>query len=120
MLLLSSLGLHLCFRMGEVPVGLAACAVFTAAAVLTRLVTLVPGALGLREFLIGGLALLTGFDLRDAVVAATLARAAEIAVVFLLGGVFTWFLSSDLSSNLGPPSKGVRSGTGDPPRTRGS
>jgi uncharacterized membrane protein YbhN (UPF0104 family) len=116
MLLLSSLGLHLCFRMGEAPVGLAACAVFTAAAVLTRLVTLVPGALGLREFLIGGLALLTGFDLRDAVVAATLARAAEIAVVFLLGGVFTWSLSSDL----GPPSKGVRSGTGDPPRTRGS
>ena len=57
------------------------------------------GALGVREFLIGGLAVLTGFDLRDAVIAATLARAAEILVVFVLGGVFTWRLSHDLSAS---------------------
>jgi hypothetical protein len=101
MLLLASVGLQLCFDMGESRVGLAACVVFNAAAVLTRFVTIVPGALGVREFLIGGLALLTGFDLRDAVVASTLARAAEIVVVFALGGIFTFTLSGDLAERIG-------------------
>ena len=38
-------------------------------------------------------------DLRDAVIASTLARAAEILVVFVLGGVFTWRLSGDLAAS---------------------
>lgn len=92
-----AVALQLCFEMGEAPVGFAACVLFNAAAVLTRFVTVVPGALGVREFLIGGLAVLTGFDLRDAVVASTLARAAEILVVFVLGGIFTWWLSRGLA-----------------------
>lgn len=99
MLLAAALALELCFAMGESSVGLEACVIFTAAAVLARFVTIVPGALGVREFLIGGLAVLTGFDLRDAVVASTLARAAEILVVFMLGGVFTFSLSSDLAAS---------------------
>lgn len=99
MLAAAALGLKLCFAMGESRVDLAACFLFTAAAVLTRFVTIVPGALGVREFLIGGLAVLTGFDLRDAVVASTLARAAEMLVVFVLGGVFTWRLSGDLAGS---------------------
>jgi uncharacterized membrane protein YbhN (UPF0104 family) len=92
----SSLSLLLCFGMGDGDVGLMACVLFNAAAVITRLITIVPGALGIREFLIGGLAALVGFDLRDAVVAATLARAAEIVVVFALGGAFTWSFSREL------------------------
>jgi uncharacterized membrane protein YbhN (UPF0104 family) len=99
MLLTAALALALCFAMGDSPVGLAASVIFTAAAVLARFVTIVPGALGVREFLIGGLAVLTGFDLRDAVVASTLARAAEILVVFALGGVFTFSLSRDLAAS---------------------
>lgn len=106
MLLLASWALQLCFEMGESSVGLGACVIFTAAAVLTRFVTVVPGALGVREFLIGGLAVLTGFDLRDAVVASTLARAAEIVVVFGLGGVLTFSLSSDLLAGRPPPAVG--------------
>jgi hypothetical protein len=101
----TALGLQLCFAMGDHEVGFGACVLFMSAAVLTRFVTIVPGALGLREFLIGGLALLTGFELRDAVIASTLARAAEIVVVFGLGGVFTWSLSRDLA---------VRGGEGGP------
>ena len=89
--------LRLCFQMGDAPVGFAACVLFNAAAVLTRFVTVVPGALGVREFLIGGLAVLTGFDLRDAVVASTLVRAAEILVIFVLGGIFTWSFSRDVA-----------------------
>ncbi len=100
MLVAAALALKLCFAMGESEVGLLACMVFCAAAVLTRLVTVVPGALGLREFLIGGLAVLTGFDLRDAVVASTLSRAAEIVVVFTLGGVFSFTLSGSLADSM--------------------
>jgi uncharacterized membrane protein YbhN (UPF0104 family) len=102
LLLLASVGLQLCFSMGGAQVGLLACLLFTAAAVLSRLVTIVPGALGVREFLVGGLALLTGFDLRDAVVASTIARAAEIAVVFSLGGAFSGSLSRQLAVNRPP------------------
>lgn len=106
MLLLASWALQLCFEMGESSVGLGACVIFTSAAVLTRFVTVVPGALGVREFLIGGLAVLTGFDLRDAVVASTLARAAEIVVVFGLGGVLTFSLSSEMVAGRPPPPVG--------------
>jgi uncharacterized membrane protein YbhN (UPF0104 family) len=102
LLLLASVGLQLCFSMGGSQVGLAACLLFTAAAVLSRLVTFVPGALGVREFLIGGLALATGFDLRDAVVASTLARSAELAVVLTLGGAFSWSLSGRLAASAPP------------------
>ena len=97
MLCAAAASLMLCFAMGESSVGFAPCLLFTAAAVLTRFVTVVPGALGVREFLIGGLAVLTGFDLRDAVVASTLARVAEIVVVFALGGFFTFGLSRELA-----------------------
>lgn len=91
--------LMLCFAMGGSSMEFAPCLLFTAAAILTRFVTIVPGALGVREFLIGGLALLIGFDLRDAVVASTLMRAAEIVVVFALGGFFTFGLSGELADS---------------------
>jgi uncharacterized membrane protein YbhN (UPF0104 family) len=71
MLLVSGFSLSLCFGMGQGDAGLVACVLFTAAAVITRAVSIVPGALGVREFLIGGLAALVGFELRDAVVAET-------------------------------------------------
>lgn len=100
MLLVSSASLLLCFGMGASEVGFIPCLLFTSAAVVTRFVTIVPGALGVREFLIGGLAALTGFELRDAVVAATLARAAEVVVVFALGGLFTWSLSREVALRL--------------------
>lgn len=102
MLFAAAVSLFLCFRMGAGDVGLLACLLFTAASVITRFVTIVPGALGVREFLIGGLAALTGFELRDAVVAATLARAAEIVVVFALGGAFTWSFSGELAARDDP------------------
>lgn len=99
MLCAAAFALKLCFAMGASSVDFGACLLFTAAAVVTRFVTIVPGALGIREFLIGGLAVLTGFDLRDAVVASTLARLAEILVVFVVGGVFTWRLSGELAAS---------------------
>jgi uncharacterized membrane protein YbhN (UPF0104 family) len=98
MLAASAASLWLCFAMGEGEVGYLACVLFTAAAVITRFVTVVPGALGVREFVIGGLAVLVGFELRDAVVAAALARAAEMVVVFAFGGAFTFSFSRELTA----------------------
>jgi uncharacterized membrane protein YbhN (UPF0104 family) len=88
-LLATAVSLRVCFAMGTADVPLSACTIFSAAAMLTRLVAVTPGAIGIREFLVGGLAVLTGFELRDAVIAATTARTVEVAVVFTLGSLFT-------------------------------
>jgi len=90
---------QIAFSMGSAPVGLAACIVFSAAAMLTRLVAITPGAIGIREFVVGGLAYLTGFELRDAVIASTAVRTVEIAVIFLLGSIFTRRLSDQVISS---------------------
>lgn len=91
--------LQLGFALGDAQVGFAACLIFSAATVITRLVAITPGALGVREFLVGGLAVLTGFELQDAVIASTLARLSEMAVIFVLGGIFTYRLSGRVASS---------------------
>jgi len=98
-LMASSAGLAIAFDMGASDVGFAACVVFTAASMLTRLISITPGAIGIREFLIGGLAYMTGFELRDAVIASTATRTVEVAVVFALGGLFTRRLSNQVISS---------------------
>jgi len=102
-LMASAAALAIAFDMGASGVGFAPCVVFTAAAMLTRLVSITPGAIGIREFLIGGLAYLTGFELRDAVIASTATRTVEIAVVFALGGLYTRRLSSQVISSYDDP-----------------
>jgi len=106
-LLAAAAMLQLCFEMGVAPVGLAACLIFSASLVLTRLVTLTPGALGIREFLIGGIAVLTGFSARDAIIASSLARAIEVLVIVILGGASTWSISGELAASAGegPPER---------------
>jgi hypothetical protein len=91
--------LRIAFAMGSSKVGFAACVIFAAASMLTRLVSVTPGAIGVREFLVGGLAHLTGFSLRDAVIASTAVRTVEIAVIFALGGIFTRRLSDRVMSS---------------------
>jgi len=100
-LLATAAAFRIAFAMGSSTVDMAACIVFSAAAMLTRLVAITPGAIGIREFLVGGLAYLTGFELRDAVIASTAVRTVEIAVIFFLGGVFTHRLSDQVLSSYG-------------------
>jgi uncharacterized membrane protein YbhN (UPF0104 family) len=103
-ILLASAGiLRIAFGMGSSDVGFAACLVFASAAVLTRLVSITPGAIGIRELLMGGLAYLTGFSPRDAVIATAAARTIEIAVIFTLGGLFTHRLSAQVMSSFEEP-----------------
>ncbi|MGE4609319.1 MAG: lysylphosphatidylglycerol synthase domain-containing protein [Myxococcota bacterium] len=97
-LIATAASLQLGFAMGEAQVGFAACVIFSAATVITRLVAITPGGLGVREFLVGGLAVLTGFELRDAVIASTLTSLVELGVIFVLGGAFTYRLSGRVAS----------------------
>ena len=97
-LLAGAATLKISFDMGPAEVSFPACLIFTAAAILTRLVSITPGAIGIRELLVGGLAHLVGFEMRDAVIAATLSRLIEMAVVFFLGAIFTFGFSSRLTS----------------------
>jgi hypothetical protein len=98
-LLATAATLRIAFGLGSSQVGFAACVVFAGASMLTRLVSITPGAIGIREFLVGGLAHLTGFSLRDAVIASTAVRTVEIAVIFALGGIFTHHFSSRVISS---------------------
>lgn len=95
-LLATAAALQIAFSLGETDVGFAACLIFSAASMLTRFVAITPGAIGIREFLIGGIAYWTGFELRDAVIAATVVRTVEIVVIFSLGGAFTYRLSNEV------------------------
>jgi uncharacterized membrane protein YbhN (UPF0104 family) len=97
--------LKLSFDMGQEEVGFAACVIVTAASMVVRFLAVTPGAIGIREFLVGGLAVLVGFDLRDAVIAATISRLVEVVVVFSLGGIFTFSLSKRVVI---PPGEGGR------------
>jgi uncharacterized membrane protein YbhN (UPF0104 family) len=102
-LLVAACSLKLAFSTGRADVSLAACLVFSAASVLTRLVSFIPGALGVREFAIGGLAVLTGFELQDAVIASVVTRVAEMIAIFSLGGVFSYKLSHRIVSSYEDP-----------------
>jgi len=91
--------LKLGFSMGPAEVSFAACMVFSAGSVLTRLVWITPGGLGVGEFLVGGLAVLAGYELRDAVIASFALRLAEIGVGVALGGVFSSRLAQRLAAS---------------------
>jgi uncharacterized membrane protein YbhN (UPF0104 family) len=99
--LLLSAKLYLCFRMGPEQVPFIACVIFGAASIATRLVAVAPGAIGIRELLIGGLAYLTGFEPRDAVIASTIDRVVELSVVLVLGGGWFWVLGRKTASTYG-------------------
>lgn len=105
-LLASAATLKIAFDMGPGGPDFAACVILSAAGILTRLLSITPGALGVREFLVGGLSLLLGFDMRDAVFASTLSRLVEIAVLFSLGSLFTFGFSRRLVSRYNEKTSG--------------
>ena len=58
----------------------------TASSLLT-FVTITPGNLGLREWVIGALTSATGFDFQTGLFASTLDRGIMLALTFILGGI---------------------------------
>lgn len=74
-------------------VTLAQCILFAAATILTRLVSIMPGGLGVREAIVAGVASALGFDADVSVVAVSIDRLIATMVIIALGTVYTYILS---------------------------
>lgn len=69
------------------------CLLFSSAAVLTRLISIAPGGLGVREGIVAGLASVLGFDPGVSAVAVGLDRLVATTVILVLGTFYTYRLS---------------------------
>jgi uncharacterized protein (TIRG00374 family) len=76
---------------------------FSAATVLTQLVSIAPGGLGIREAVVAGVAASLGFDAGISVVAVALDRGVAMVVVIALGTIYTYILSSKTSQDRQQP-----------------
>jgi uncharacterized membrane protein YbhN (UPF0104 family) len=75
----------------------AQCLLFSAATILTRLVSIAPGGLGVREGIVAGVASLLGFEAGVSAVAVGLDRIIATSVILVLGTVYTYVLSSKVA-----------------------
>jgi uncharacterized membrane protein YbhN (UPF0104 family) len=71
----------------------AQCLLFSSATVLTRLVNIAPGGLGVREGIVAGVASLLGFEAGVSAVAVGIDRLVATSVVIVLGTIYTYVLS---------------------------
>jgi len=78
-------------------VTLAQCLLFSAATILTRLVSIAPGGLGVREGIVAGVAYVLGFDAGVSVVAVSIDRLVATSVVIALGTIYTYILSKKVT-----------------------
>jgi uncharacterized membrane protein YbhN (UPF0104 family) len=71
----------------------AQCLLFSSATVLTRLVNIAPGGLGVREGIVAGVASLLGFEAGVSAVAVGIDRLVATSVIIVLGTIYTYVLS---------------------------
>lgn len=81
-------------------VAFAHCVLFSAATVLTRLVSIAPGGIGVREALVAAVATTLGFDPVISMVVAGLDRLLETFITVVLGVIYSYILSKYLSNDL--------------------
>jgi uncharacterized protein (TIRG00374 family) len=74
------------------------CILFSSAAILTRLVSIAPGGLGVREAIVTSVASALGFDAGVSLVAVIIDRLVETVVVITLGIVYTYTLGKKIAS----------------------
>ncbi len=79
-------------------VTVAQCILFSSGNVLTTLVTITPGGLGVREGIVAGVASLLGFEAGVSVVAVGIDRLVATLVVIALGTVYTYVLSRKVTN----------------------
>ena len=91
--------LQLAFSFGPETPSYGACLVFSAMTIATRFISITPGALGVREFLIGGVAYVLDFDVADAVIASSIDRLIELIILAPLGGLSSWRLTRELAAS---------------------
>jgi uncharacterized protein (TIRG00374 family) len=71
----------------------AECLLFASATVLTRLVNIAPGGLGVREGIVAGVASLLGFEAGISAVAVGIDRLVATSMIIVLGTIYTYILS---------------------------
>jgi uncharacterized membrane protein YbhN (UPF0104 family) len=79
-------------------VTLAQCILFSAATILTRLVSIAPGGFGVREAVVAGVASVLGFDVGVSVVAVGIDRLVATVVIIALGTVYAYILSKKVAN----------------------
>ena len=80
-------------------VTLAQCVLFSSATVLTRLVAITPGGLGVREAIVTGMAFMFGFEVDVSIVAVGIDRLIATVVIVSLGTVYTYILSKKTTNS---------------------
>lgn len=87
-----------CFQMISLDVSFMACMILSTTIILTRLVSIAPAGLGVRESIVAGVATILGFDVGASIIAVTLDRLIATLVVVLLGTVYSYILSHNLTT----------------------
>ena len=87
----------LAFHMLSQDVSVGDVILFSSAAVLTQLVSVAPGGLGVTEAIVGGVASALGFDLGVSVAAVALDRLISTMVILLVGGISTVILGKQMT-----------------------
>jgi uncharacterized membrane protein YbhN (UPF0104 family) len=77
---------------------LAECVLFSSATILTHLVAITPGGLGIREAIVVGVASMLQFDMGVALVAVSLDRLISTLVIVGMGTVYTYILSKNVTT----------------------
>ena len=85
--------LWLVFRMLSQEITFEQSLMFAAAAVLTHLISLSPGGLGVREGIVGSVASIVGFELGISVVAVGIDRLISTAIVLVAGSISSYVLT---------------------------
>jgi len=88
----------LAFHMLSQTVTMAQTLLFATASILTQLVSIAPGGLGVREAIVGGVASALGFDAGVSVVAVGLDRLVSTITVVLIGWISTVILGKQISA----------------------
>jgi len=99
--LLFTTRLWLAFRAISQQVGWQICLLFAAATILTQLVSITPGSLGIREGIVAGLGMLLGMPVELSIVAVTLDRLVSLPAIAGMGIIYTAILSRNVSHYAG-------------------
>ena len=99
LMLVFALKYWMAFRMLSQPITPGQVLLLSSASILTQLVSLAPGGLGVQEAIVGGIASVLGFDLTVSLAAVELDRVVQTSVTVLAGWMSTILLGRHMSAS---------------------
>jgi len=113
LLSIMSAELYIIFRDVGYTIDLPAILFITAATVLLRFTTVIPGNIGIRESLMGGITELFGFSFKTGVLGSIIERIIALFWTFLFGILFSLILTRGKEVSLGSPERRLKWEPGD-------